>query len=250
MSGPDAPDATAPASPSVPEVLEATWPAAAIHRAGPWAVREGRGGGKRVSAATAEGPVAAGDLAALVAAQAELGQEPVVMVREGESALDRLLEEAGYAVIDPVVAYAAPVGRLCGTVPPLAAFTLWPDLAIQREIWAAGHIGPGRIAVMERAAGPKTTLFARVDERPAGAGFVAIHRGTAMLHALEVLNTMRRKGAGLAMLRTAANWAEAEGASRLSLVVTRANAGARALYASLGMEVVGQYHYRIKRPET
>ncbi|TMV56955.1 GNAT family N-acetyltransferase, partial [Thioclava sp. BHET1] len=36
--------------------LDASWPAAALHHAGPWLIREGRGGGKRVSAATAERP--------------------------------------------------------------------------------------------------------------------------------------------------------------------------------------------------
>jgi N-acetylglutamate synthase len=234
-------------TPTIPEVMEATWPAAALHHAGPWLVREGRGGGKRVSAATAEAPLTQADLATMEAAQAALGQPPLVMVREGEEALDTLLAEAGYDLVDPVVAYAAPVGQLTAELPPLAAFTLWPPLAIQREIWAAGNIGPGRLAVMERVAGPKTTLFARSADRPAGTGFVAIHQGTAMLHALEVLDARRRQGAGLAMLRAAANWAEAQGATRFSLVVTRANAGARALYASLGMAVVGQYHYRIKQ---
>ena len=34
--------------------MDATWPAAAMHRAGPWMLRNGAGGGKRVSAATAE----------------------------------------------------------------------------------------------------------------------------------------------------------------------------------------------------
>jgi ribosomal protein S18 acetylase RimI-like enzyme len=44
----------------------------------------------------------------------------------------------------------------------------------------------------------------------------------------------------------AANWAAEAGATRLSLVVTRQNAAARALYARLGLEVVGEYHYRMK----
>lgn len=237
-------------TPDLTEVLEATWPAAAIHRAGPWAVREGRGGGKRVSAATAEAPVSPEDLPALEAAQAALGQPPLVMVREKDRALDAMLEKAGYALVDPVIGYAAPVGRLVAELPPLAAFAHWPPLAIQREIWEAGHIGPERVAVMERVTGPKTSLFARSSDRPSGAGFVAIHQDTAMLHALEVLKAQRRQGAGLAMMRAAANWAETQGATRFSLVVTRANTGARALYASLGLEVVGQYHYRMKQAQT
>ena len=122
-----------------------------------------------------------------------------------------------------------------------------PPLAIQREIWSAGGIGPGRWAVMDRVTGPKTSLFARADDRPAGTGFVAIHEGIAMLHALEVLPALRRRGAAAHMLRAAANWAAATGATTISVVVTEANAGARALYASLGLEVVGQYHYRMKQ---
>jgi ribosomal protein S18 acetylase RimI-like enzyme len=227
------------------DVLQATWPAAALHRAGPWLIREGQGGGKRVSAATAEGPVTAADIGQMEAAQAALGQTPLVMIRAGEAALDALLAAKGYRVVDPVVVYVAPVAALTGELPPLAAFTIWPPLAIQREIWAEGHIGPGRLAVMDRVAGPKTSLFARVSDKPAGAGFVAIHGDTAMAHAVEVAPALRRQGAGLHMLRAAANWAQAEGATTISLVVTEANAGARALYASLGMVVVEHYHYRM-----
>lgn len=234
-------------TPEIRSTIEATWPAAALHRVGPWLIREGRGGGKRVSAASAEGPVTAADLPVMEAAQARLGQPPLVQIAGEAPETDALLAEAGYAVVDPVVVYAAPVERLTGEVPHLAAFTVWPPLAIQREIWAEGHIGPDRWAVMDRVTGPKTSLFARADDRPAGTGFVAIHEGIAMLHALEVLPGLRRRGAAGHMLRAAANWAAANGATTFSLVVTEANAGARALYASLGMEVVGQYHYRMKQ---
>ena len=44
--------------------------------------------------------------------------------------------------------------------------------------------------------------------------------------------------------RAAGAWAQDNGAETLALLVTEANAGARALYASLSMGVVGQYHYR------
>jgi GNAT superfamily N-acetyltransferase len=67
-----------------------------------------------------------------------------------------------------------------------------------------------------------------------------------MIHAVEVRPALRRKGAARQMLNAAAHWAAEQGADRLALAVTEANAGARALYASLGMQPVGQYHYRIK----
>jgi ribosomal protein S18 acetylase RimI-like enzyme len=63
---------------------------------------------------------------------------------------------------------------------------------------------------------------------------------------LEVRPDLRRKGTGQTLLHAAANWAASEGATRLSLVVTRQNVAARALYDRLGMRVVGQYHYRMK----
>ena len=226
--------------------VEATWPAAALHRAGPWLVREGRGGGKRVSAATAERPVAQADLAVMEAAQAVVGQSPLVMIRQGEDALDALLAAEGYRIVDPVVIYLAPTAMLTGELPHLAAFPVWPPLAIQAEVWAAGHIGPERIAVMHRVTGPKTSIFARTDDRAAGVAFVGVAGDIAMLHALEVSYAMRRKGAAANMMRAAANWAQTQGVGWFSLVVTEANAPARALYASLGMSVVGQYHYRMK----
>ncbi|NKW78995.1 GNAT family N-acetyltransferase, partial [Rhodobacteraceae bacterium R_SAG7] len=42
-------------------------------------------------------------------------------------------------------------------------------------------------------------------------------------------------------------WAAEQGATELAVLCTRANAGANALYARLGMQQAGGYHYRIKR---
>jgi len=46
-------------------------------------------------------------------------------------------------------------------------------------------------------------------------------------------------------MRQAAHWAQTHGAAWMAVLCTQANAGANGLYASLGMQVVGQYHYRI-----
>lgn len=228
-------------------VLEATWPAAACARSGPWLIRDGQGGGKRVSAATAAADWVAGDIASAEAEMQALGQTPLFLLREGEQALDAALAARGYSVVDPVVIYAASCAAI-GTPPPapLAAFAHWPPLAIAVDLWAAAGIGPARLAVMERVAGPKTAILGRIADRASGAAFVAVDHTCAMLHALEVAPTLRRQGGANNILRLAACWAQDHGAATLSLVVTQANAGARALYASLGMEVVGQYHYRQK----
>lgn len=223
-------------------VMEATWPPASQSRLGPFILRAGEGGGKRVSAASLDGAFSQADLDAVEAAMAE----PLMLIREGDTALDAELDRRGWRVVDPVVAYAAPVEVLAANLPPLAAFPHWPPLEIARSVWAEGGIGPARIAVMDRVAGPKAALLGRIDDRSAGAAFVACDGSEAMVHALEVRESHRRQGLGQNLLHAAANWAAAQGAARLSLVVTRQNAAARALYARLGMSVVGQYHYRMK----
>ncbi|MCF7701299.1 GNAT family N-acetyltransferase [Loktanella sp. M215] len=226
-------------------VIDATWPAAARRSHGPWTIRTGAGGGNRVSAATAVAAVGLDDLDSAVSAMRDLGQEPLFMVRDGEDALDRMLADAGYIIRDPTVIRACPTASLTTEpVPPVTAFTVWPPLAAQRDIWADGGIGPARLAIMDRVQGTKTTLFGRIDDRPAGTLFVAIHDGTAMLHGLEVATHHRRKGLARHLTRAAAFWAQRQGAAEFSLLVTAANAGANALYADLGLAEVGRYHYR------
>ena len=222
-------------------VMEATWPAARLWRQGPFLMRDGAGGGKRVSAASLAGPWDDGDLAAL-----EGMPEPLVLIREADTALDAALEARGWQIIDPVVAYAAPVATLQADLPPLSAFPHWPPLHIARAVWEDGGIGAARLAVMDRVAEPKAAILARLGDRPAGVAFAAVQQGTAMLHALEVRPAMRRQGVGETLLRAAANWAAAERATQLALVVTARNTAARALYTRIGMQAVGQYHYRMK----
>ena len=224
------------------EVMEATWPALSRHQLGPFTLRDGAGGGKRVSAASCDGPFTEADLAAVEAAMAQ----PLMLIREGDTALDAALDARGWRIIDPVVAYAAPVAALIAELPGLTAFPHWPPLEIARSLWAEGGIGPARIAVMDRVTGAKAALLGRTGDRPAGVAFVACHGPEAMLHGLEVAGSQRRQGLGRNLLHAAANWAADQGASRLSLVVTRQNTAARALYARLGMQGVGQYHYRLK----
>jgi len=129
-------------------------------------------------------------------------------------------------------------------VAPVTAIPVWEPLAIMHDIWATAGIGEGRINVMHRATGPKTAIIARGNDHPGGCGFVAIHDGVAMMHAVEILPHQRKQGLGKWMMRRAAFWARENGATILSVACTQANTGANALYSSLGMTVVGQYHYR------
>lgn len=224
---------------------EATWPPARTIDLPGWQVRDGRGGGQRVSAATAT--TSAPNITAMEATQARLGQPPLVMVRPGERGLDKALDAAGYRVHDPVTIWLAPVGSLAKAPPPVTAFHVaWPPVRVQAELWDAGDIGAGRIAVMERVTGPKCAILGRSKDQPAGAAFIALSGEIAMLHALVVSPRLRRTGAARNMMRAAALWAEEQGANWLAVLVTEANGPANALYSSLGMEPAGSYHYRAK----
>jgi len=228
-------------------VTEATWPPAKAWREGPWTLRDGAGGGKRVSAATAEAPVTANDLPKAEAAMRAMGQTPLFMIREGDEALDALLADQGYHIIDPVNLYVGPVVPLAQDPPARAtAYAIWEPLEIQRDIWAEGGIGPARVAVMQRAEGPKTAILTRNGQHPAGVAFAAIHDGIAMMHALEVRDVDRLTGQGRNATKQAALWAAQNGTDYLATLCTQANTGANTLYTSLGMAPVGQYHYRIK----
>ena len=227
--------------------MEATWPPVAARQIGPWIVRQGGGGGKRVAATSATGAVCEVDLRVAEAAMAALGQEPLFMLRPTEAGLDALLAARGYRLVDPVVIYAAAAAALAAlSLGSVAAIPHWPPLEIAKEIWAGGGIGPARLAVMDRVALPKTAILGRSSGRAAGIAFVAATPEVAFLHALEVRPALRRQGTAANIVKMAAKWAVSEGADQLALAVTEANGPARHLYASLGMGVVGTYHYRQK----
>lgn len=238
--------------------LEATWPSATQRREGPWMLHDGQGGGRRTAAATAIAPPEAADIATAEAAMRALGIAPIFRLRPilcpWDADLDAMLEARGYRHAEPTVFYAAPTGPLAAAAPTtgLGPWPIWPPLAIQRALWAEAGIGPERLAVMARAAGPRTALMARAADRVAGTAFVACASPdagraagpVAMLHALEVAPALRRRGVGRAVMHSAAAWAAGEGAEWLSLAVTEANAPARALYEALGFARAGGYHYR------
>lgn len=224
------------------QVIDHTWPAARLWTEGGWTLRDGQGGGKRVSAATIAAPEA--DIAQAETSMRAMGQRPLFMIRSGDDPLDTELAARGYAIVDPVNLYVAPVAQLTDVpIPRVTAFDIWEPLAIMLEIWAKGGIGPERIKVMHRAK-TKTAILTRWNEMPGGVAFAAIHDGVCMVHAVEVLEHQRQQGVAKWLMRRAAFWAERQGADRLAVLCTKANVGANRLYQSLGFAHVGDYHYR------
>lgn len=230
------------------DVIEATWPPAALHNFRKWTIREGQGGGKKVSAATAFGPPDVKDLTAAETAMRGLGQTPLFMIRASEIDLDTQLQDAGYDILDPTYLYHAPIADIAIERPPkVSIFNIWEPLQIQYDIWSAGEILAPHWAVMERVKSPKTSLLGRWNNRPAATAFVAVHNNTAMVHALEVLAHQRDQKVSTWMMRAAAFWAAEQGASHIAVLCTKANIGANRLYSSLGMRLSDSYHYRIQK---
>lgn len=224
---------------------EATWPAARIWEQDGFKLRDGQGGGQRVSAATALGTVTDAQITAAENAMQAIGQRPLFCERGDTPQLDQALAARGYVVKDPITVYALPIENLTNVIiPPVTAFCIWEPLAIMKEIWATDGIGQARRDVMARAA-CKTGVLARWNEKPGGAAFAAVHAGICMVHGLVVLPHQRRQGVAEWMMRRAAYWGQAQGATHMSVICLEDNVAGNALYRALGFEAVGRYHYRI-----
>ncbi|WP_432817341.1 GNAT family N-acetyltransferase [Sulfitobacter sp. JB4-11] len=230
------------------QATDATWPAAAMWDADGFRLRDGQGGGQRVSAATALGTVNEAQVAAAEKAMLDKGQTALFKLHPGDDALDAMLAARGYVQRDKTVMYQIPIEALTDRpIPPVTAFTIWEPLAIMKEIWATDGIGPSRLAVMARTA-VKTAIFARWNEKPAGAAFVALDGDVCMVHGLVVLPFQRRQGVAEWMMRRAAFWGREQGARIMSVLCVAENAPANALYRALGFAEAGQYHYRVLPP--
>jgi GNAT superfamily N-acetyltransferase len=232
------------------QVIEGTWPPASRRKVGPWTVRFDDSASSRVGSATADRSWSVDDVTLAAATMRAAGQKSLFMIRDGDAALDEALARLGYLVKDPVNIYAAPVDVLATRrPPPVTTFEVWPPLAAQVEIWAQGGINAQRLAIMDRAPMPKTSIMGRSRDRPAGTLFAGMQGDCAMVHAVETAPAHRRLGLARHMIVASAFWAQGQGARWMTLVTTRANTAANALYASLGMAVVGQYQYRIAPEE-
>ena len=227
--------------------LNATWPAAARQSIGPWIIRDGQEGGKRVSAATPNSDWTPADIQTAEATMRDLGQTPLFMIIDQDHDLDHALADTGYDIVDPVNIYSTSVDTLTIERPPkVSMFSVWPPLAIEIDMWAEGGISDARVNVMKRVQGPKTSILARWNDHPAGVGFAAVHGKDAFVHAVEIRAAQRQQGVASWLMKQAAFWAAEQGASRLNVACTKANVAANVLYRSIGMKVVGEYHYRMK----
>lgn len=218
--------------------VDRTWPPFEIHEHNGWHIREGKGGGKRVSAATRT-PNAT-DFSDASKFQLSLGQDDLFMIQEADQDLDAALAMSGYELIDPVVFLGKPID---GTIETQGSGITVSDAptSIQAKLWKASGINQSRLNVMMRA--PKRACISIEDKAVA---FTAIHEGIAMTHALEVAKKHRRQGLGTQIMDASINWAAQNCADWIVVLTVLENQPARSLYTSMGMVELGFYHYRLK----
>lgn len=233
---------TPPDTKRIMQVVDKTWTAAEFIPCGPFTLRRGNNGGKRVSSASVEGAFSGEDIRAVTAEMARIGQPELFQISDTDAALDDILAGLGYGVIDRVTLFAVPVDLIAD----MGSAMLAPEPTSEMTtLWAEGGIGEGRLDVMRRVTAPKTCLMEMLNGQPAAAAFVGCDGDTAMFHALEVRTSARRKGLGQRLIRAMAAWTKSQGATTLTLVVLSENQAACGLYRSLGFAEVGNYHYRI-----
>ena len=228
------------------EAIDVTWPAEKFLEIPKWKLRRSAKGGKRVSAATAIGAPDISDIKLAENKMAQWHQDKLFMIKKNEIILDEALSASGYRVIDPTNIWSISSKNLSiQKTLPVKTFTIFPPLAIQRELWRANHIPPSRIEIMDRVKTHKTTIFGRINARPAASAFVAVSNKFAMVHALVVDKKCRRQGMGKFVMQKVGSWAYQMGAESVVALCTEKNYSANILYKSLGMQVIGKYHYRV-----
>ena len=231
---------------SIFETIDLTWPAEEFLELPEWKLRKSIKGGKRVSAVTAIGKSGIPAIQFVENTLEEWCQDKLFMIKAGENSLDEALKERGYCIVDPTNIWSISAEVLSmQQIPPVTAFSIFPPLAIQREIWTANGIDSSRIEIMDRVKTPKTTIFGRINAKPAASAFVAVSNKIAMVHALVVDHKFQRQGMGKHVMQKVGVWAHQQGAESVVVLCTKQNQSANNFYKILGMKVIGEYHYRL-----
>ena len=226
---------------------EVCWPPLNKKSIGPWIIREGEGGGNRVSSTTANDCFTKKDIFLAENHMSLLNQENIFHIRQKDSELDYILEGLGYSLVDKPLVYGSKIAKMSPPcVPPMTVFNIWPPLRIMKDIWKIGGTTDSRMAVMARCKVRKTAILGRIENKVAGCAFISEYKGIAILQSLFVLPNYRRKGLAGFIISESVKWASYKESSYLALMTDKYNKEARGLYDSLGMTVIDNYHYRVK----
>lgn len=168
--------------------------------------------------------------------------------------LDVRLAERGWSAPDGVggihVMTADVAGVLAeadaarGDLPPVELAPAPSDDWLETYRYRGGALPPEALAMLTNAAAP---VFAEVrsDGATLAVGRGSVDSGWIGITAMETAPSAQRRGLGRHVLLALVAHARIAGARHVYLQVSADNAGAIALYASLGLTVHHSYHYRI-----
>lgn len=237
----------------------AAWPAVTTLDIDGWLLRFAGGYTKRANSATPLAPAVGDDpartIAAVEAAYRTRGLPPIVRLPSfAPAALDSLLADRGYRLLDPSLVLARPLDAADRT----AAASL--RAVGDADAWLAAHdalAGPRPAAATAAHRRilrllPGRPCFAAladpVDGRLVAAGLGVLVEGRLGVFDVVTDPTRRRRGHARRLLGALLAWGVAAGAEEAFLQVVAANAPARRLYDGLGFRLAYRYHYRA--PET
>jgi ribosomal protein S18 acetylase RimI-like enzyme len=234
-------------------LVDEAWPAPHRVEAEGWIYRHAGGVTKRANSVLPLGE--RGDLARAVdeaeAFYAGLDLPCVFSVgAEAPPDLDPELARRGYRPADPTLVMTATLAEPAAGAVQDTEIHNSPSEAWLRTWWRVDGVRhPDRGEIRAREWAERILGGVGAGYASAGAG-MAVGRGVAQrewlgIYCMAVDPAARRRGLGASVLRALLAWGRERGASRAYLVVTMANAGARALYEGEGFSVAGNYHYRI-----
>ena len=163
--------------------------------------------------------------------------------------LDRALERAGYAPLDPSLVMTAHLGHL--PAPDVDAV-----LHVSGDAWFAAFDRLCRLDPADRpthrrivgaARADRCYAIARRDAEPIACGLGVLVEDAICLFDLHTAEAGRRRGHGTAIVGSILRWAHRRGARTAALQVHSENGPATRLYRGFGFEVAYRYWYRIAR---
>lgn len=229
--------------------LRDAWPAPETMHCCGWTVRAGRGGYNRANSVWTG--AFDGDLAQAVerveAFYRERGLRPRFQVLDiaAPAGIDRELASRGYTseiacsdMAKAVVGYTVPT-EVSVTAEPLAE---WLDLYVAEQPAEKKAELP---LIRAKLPIPHGFILCKRSGVAAGVALVARVGDDAAIDCVLTRPEFRRCGVGRAIMLAAEAWATRHGVRRLVLSVVDDNAGALALYRSLGYRRLSAYHYRV-----
>lgn len=227
------------------------WPALEVAVLDGWLLRFAEGYSKRANSANALAPTSpfAGILPLIETLYRRHGLQPCVRLTPlaGDQP-GQLLADRGWSSIDESLVMTAPLPRGEATDDTVllqpAPGAAWIDGYARAS--ARPDLRRDTLARMLAAIRPEAVFATRVSEGvPSAYGVAVLERGMVGLFDIATPAALRGRGHARRLVTALMAWGRSKGAMQAYLQVTTANAGARALYGSLGFRPVYSYDYRL-----